>query len=182
MGPIEWDPNGPMGDVTRSKISRCGFLISMVWIAENRTGRPTLGCPISILTAFDLSPPSENAGTRLAPIKTSPFFSNAYSIGADIQSAGFRSLILAFSDPTGTHAFTIPLFRRFPGQCSGSSGGMSCRPHARNSLRSESDRPPERFGNGVCMLTIDLHADGDSAFGNFPEECPIIFDDVALFD
>lgn len=49
-------------------------------------------------------------------------------------------------------------------------------------LRSESDRPPERFSNGVCMLTINLHADSHSAFGNFPEERPIIFDDVALFD
>src|SRR5512146_198854 len=31
------------------------------------------------------------------------------------------------------------------------------------------------------MLTVDLHTDGDSAFGHLPKERPIIFDDVALF-
>jgi hypothetical protein len=31
------------------------------------------------------------------------------------------------------------------------------------------------------MLTVDLHADGDSAFRSFPKERPKIFENVALF-
>jgi hypothetical protein len=49
-------------------------------------------------------------------------------------------------------------------------------------LRGEPYRLPEHFGSRFCMLTVNLHSDGDSLFRNFPKERAKIFSHVAFLD